>query len=214
MALGQAMLALSGAVGCVVLAVNRHFVGWWIGPNQYGGTLLTLLIVAAMLVRHWNLTFTYSLFCFGHERRLAITALADGCVSIIASTTLISMIGVIGAPIGMLVGTCLVNMPCNLIALSRDMDVSPRILVTSSRSWLFRFVAAGAICMGLARLWNPQNLVSLTTLGVAAGAVYMTLLMPVILREPLGCYIRPRLCALVPRLQKMFTAPLWQRHAE
>jgi len=206
MALGQAMLAVSGAVGCLVLSVNRQFVGWWIGPNQYGGTLLTLLIVAAMLVRHWNLTFTYSLFCFGHERRLAITGLADGCVSIIASTILIPLIGVIGAPIGMLAGTCLVNIPSNLIALSREMDVSPRILVTSSGNWLFRFVMAGAIGMGLARVWNPQNLVSVTTLAVAAGTVYMTLLIPVIFREPLGSYIRPRLSILPPQLQKMFPA--------
>ena len=159
-----------------------------------------------MLVRHWNLTFTYSLFCFGHERRLAITGLADGCVSIIASTILIPLIGVIGAPIGMLAGTCLVNIPSNLIALSREMDVSPRILVTSSGNWLFRFVMAGAIGMGLARVWNPQNLVSVTTLAVAAGTVYMTLLIPVIFREPLGSYIRPRLSILPPQLQKMFPA--------
>src|SRR5205085_651344 len=113
-ALSQAMLTMSGAVACVVLAVNKGFIEWWIGPNLYGGGLLTLLMIVAMLARHWNTTFIYSLFCFGYERRLALTGIADGCISLVTSAILISFLGPIGAPLGILTGICLVNMPANL----------------------------------------------------------------------------------------------------
>src|SRR5260370_6514879 len=55
-ALAQAMLMLSGAVVCVVLAVNQGFVGRWVGAGQYSGFGLTTLILLSMLLRHWNQT--------------------------------------------------------------------------------------------------------------------------------------------------------------
>src|SRR5574341_1737097 len=88
-ALTRAMLVLSGGLGCVVIAVNRPFVQWWVGPTQYGGFTLTVLLVAAMLARHLNTTTVYTIFCFGHERRTALTALADGVVTVVASAILI-----------------------------------------------------------------------------------------------------------------------------
>src|SRR2546423_9450555 len=38
-------LLLSGAVLCVVLVVNRGFVGWWVGAEQFGGFTLTLRLL-------------------------------------------------------------------------------------------------------------------------------------------------------------------------
>ena len=84
-ALAQATLAVSGLVACVVLAVNAGFVRWWVGPDQFGGLPLTLLLLAAMMIRHFNTTNVYALFCFGHERRLALTGLADGIATLALS---------------------------------------------------------------------------------------------------------------------------------
>ena len=137
-ALGQAMLVASGAVGCVVLAVNRGFVGWWAGPNQYAGSLLTLMTVVAMLVRHWNTTFTYSLFCFGHERRLAVTGVA----------------------------------------------------------------AMAAIAFGA--LWKPQGLLAISAEALLSGALYLILVTPLLVREPLGSYLRPKLQCLTAQFQRIF----------
>ena len=62
-ALAQATLAVSGLVACVVLAVNGGFVAWWVGPEQFGGIGLTVLLLAAMMIRHFNTTNVYALFC-------------------------------------------------------------------------------------------------------------------------------------------------------
>ena len=77
-----AVAALVLAMVCVVLAVNQGLVGRWVGADHYGGSLLTGLLLLSMLLRHWNLTVGYALFAFGFEKRLCITALLDGLVSI------------------------------------------------------------------------------------------------------------------------------------
>jgi len=206
MALSQAMLAVSGAVACVVLAVNRGFVEWWIGPNQYGGGLLTLLIVTAMLLRHWNVTFVYSLFCFGHERRLALTGLADGCVSVVVAVVLIPRMGPIGAPLGMLTGTCLVNMPANLLALAREMETSAFALLSSSFVWLARFLVASVAGVLLGNIWWARGFLSVAMLAMVAGGIYCVLIIPIVLSGPLGSYIRPRLRVLPAVFQRMLPA--------
>ncbi|MGH9374279.1 MAG: lipopolysaccharide biosynthesis protein, partial [Vicinamibacterales bacterium] len=98
-ALSQATLAVSGLVACVVLAVNAGFVTWWVGPEQFAGWPLTLLILGAMMVRHFNTANVYALFCFGHERRLAVTGLADGLATLALSAVLVKLFGLAGAPL-------------------------------------------------------------------------------------------------------------------
>ena len=52
------MLILSGGVACFVLAANPTFVDWWVGAEQFAGMRLTLLLLAAMLCRHFATTMT------------------------------------------------------------------------------------------------------------------------------------------------------------
>ena len=61
-ALAQATLAVSGLVACIVLAVNGGFVRWWVGPGSIRRHPLTLLLLAAMMIRHFNTTNVYALF--------------------------------------------------------------------------------------------------------------------------------------------------------
>ncbi len=206
MALSQAMLAMSGAVACIVLVVNRGFVEWWIGSAQYGGDALTLLIIAAMLVRHWNITFVYSLFCFGYERRLALTGLADGCVSVTASVVLVWLLGPIGAPLGMLTGICLVNIPANVIALAREMGTSPHEVISSSFGWLGRFLVVSGAGILLGRFWSPRSFPSILLVTAITGVVYTSLIIPIVLSGPLGVYLRPKLKILSASFQKMLPA--------
>ena len=44
--LSLALMLGSGAVLVVVLAINRAFVSWWVGPDQYGGAVLTALFAS------------------------------------------------------------------------------------------------------------------------------------------------------------------------
>src|SRR5437588_2097727 len=62
-ALSQGMLLMTGAIVSCVLLLNRSFVSWWVGKDLYAGTLLTALLIASLLLRHWNLTLSGSVFC-------------------------------------------------------------------------------------------------------------------------------------------------------
>ena len=79
-----------------------------------------------MMIRHFNTTNVYALFCFGHERRLALTGLADGIATLALSAALVRAFGLAGAPIGAIAGVVLVSAPLNLGALSRETGV-PRL---------------------------------------------------------------------------------------
>ena len=192
-ALSQAMLLLSGAVVCVVLVVNQGFVGRWVGSGQYGGFWLTVLILVSMLLRHWNLTIGYALFCFGYERRLCLTALLDGALSIGAVFLLVRFFGLVGAPLGLIVGACLVSLPANLLALAHESQMSPLGLIQPLSPWFVRFVMLMLAAGGLARFWVPSSLLLIGLAAVATAMVYSGVMFPLVLRAPLGQYVRPRL---------------------
>ncbi len=191
-ALGQAMLMLSGAVVCVVLSVNQGFVGRWVGAGQYGGFWLTVLILLSMLLRHWNTTIAYTLFCFGYERRLCVTALLDGLVSVGAVVLFVWLYGLIGAPLGMIVGVCLVSLPLNLSALARESEMSLWGLVRPFAPWFARFVVLMLGAGALARVWTPTSFLLLALTATASALVYTAVMFPLTLRLPLGLYVRPR----------------------
>lgn len=201
-ALSQAMLMLSGAVVCVVLAVNQGFVGRWVGSNQYGGFWLTALILLSMLLRHWNLTVGYALFCFGYERRLCITALLDGALSVGAVLLFVRMYGLIGAPLGLIIGACLISLPGNLLALAHESNVSLWRLVQPLSPWFVRFVVLVFMAGVVARTWTPKTLLLLAGTAGTIGLVYLAVMFPLALRYPLGQYVRPRILPLGIRMKQ------------
>lgn len=190
MALMRAMLILSGAVACVVLAVNKLFVSWWVGPDQFGGAALTFALLSAMLLRHLNTTLVYALFSFGHEKRLSLTALADGLLTLGVTFLLVSALGLLGAPLGSLAGVLLVAIPANFAALCRELGTGPAKLVRSLSGWVWRFsVAAGASMLLGAYTW-PEGLTAVVAAPLLGGAIYFALMLPLALQPPLGSYIR------------------------
>lgn len=202
-ALGQAMLLLSGAVVCVVLAVNQGFVALWVGAAQYGGFWLTALLVLNMLLRHWDLTVAHSLLCFGYERRLCVTALLDGVVSIGLVVLLLWMYGLPGAPLGQILGTCLVSLPLNLSALAAESGRTRWEMLRPLVPWFVRFVLLASASGALARAWTPEGFVPIALTAAAVGLVYAAVMFPVALREPLGNYVRPHLSLLRARFVRV-----------
>ena len=199
------MLLVSGGVVCVVLAVNQGFVGWWVGAGQYGGFVLTSLVLVNMLLRHCNLAVGCILFAFGgHDRRLALTALADGLVTAAALLLLTDAFGVRGAGAGMLAGVCLVSLPANLSALSRTGTVTVGGLARSLAPWFWRFAAVAAFAVLLAQAFVPITFYGIAAAGLLAGGIYSALVLPLALREPLGTYVRPRLESVNLALRRAF----------
>src|SRR6266852_3909699 len=202
-ALTQAMLMLSGAVVCVIVVVNEGFVSWWVGADQYGGLALTTLLLLSMLLRHWKDTAVAALLAFGYERRISLTHLLDGLVTIGSSVIFVRLLGPIGAPLGSLLGVGLVSLPGNLSVLARETGVSLITLLAPYWAWCQRFVLGVAVATAIAKLSVPNGVLALVSTAMAAGTVYFAFMLPVALRPPLGVYLGPRL-ALVR--MKLFAA--------
>ncbi len=195
-ALTRAILMMSGAIVCVVLAVNEGFVTWWVGADQFGGLALTAVLLSAMLLRHWNLTAIQSLFAFGHDKRISLTALVDGAVTVAASIVLVLRYGLIGAAIGSLLGVLLIGLPANLRGLAREVQTSTGRLVASLWPWMWRFALVTVLAGVSAVSWVPTSLPTLVVTTLAVAVLYGGLMLPLALQDPLGMYVRPRLAAL------------------
>jgi O-antigen/teichoic acid export membrane protein len=208
-ALSQATLAVSGLVACMVLAVNQSFVSWWVGADQFAGLGLTLLMVASMLVRHFNTTNVYALFCFGHERRLALTTLADGLATIAAGIAFVAWFGITGGPIAALLGVLAVSVPLNLKGLSVETGASPSSLIAALAPWALRFgLVATAACAAGVLLSAPTFPAIALTAG-AAGLLYVAAVAGSILRSPAGIYLHPILTSTGRRITPAWLRPRW-----
>ena len=202
-ALSQAMLMVSGLVVCVVLAVNKGFIFRWVGPGQFGGSWLTALILTSMLLRHWNFTLGSALFSYGYERRLCVTALFDGLLSVGAIFVFVRELGLIGAPLGAIIGVCLVSLPANLRAMARESKVSIAKLLQPLFPWFARFaLIAGGVIL-LARVWVPNSFPLLALTAASTAILYAAIMFPLALRAPLGDYVRPRLFPLRTRVFRL-----------
>jgi O-antigen/teichoic acid export membrane protein len=188
--LSLALMLASGAVCVVVLGVNRAFVSWWVGADQYGGAVLTTLFVTAMLVRHWNTALVYSLFAFGHERRLSLTTIADGVVTLATSVMLARAIGVVGVPLGFLAGALLVSIPANLRALARETDVTPLQYLAVLRPWALRLAMLVPVAVAANLIVRPGQFAPVVIVAVVMGIAYAALMLRMALRPPLGEYVR------------------------
>lgn len=198
-ALTEAMLIFSGVLVCIVLAVNEGFITWWVGADQWGGLVLTMLILGRVILTHWNLTVATALFSFGYERRLALTALTSGLITVGASIVLVPRVGALGAPLGAIVGLVLVSLPANLRGFSREVGVPVRHLIGAHAHWFWRFALVAGIALAIATRWTPAMVWSLIVATLAVGTPYALLMMRRLQQPPLSIYAHPKLRAFLLR---------------
>jgi O-antigen/teichoic acid export membrane protein len=195
-ALSQAMLMLTGLVACVTLMVNRGFVGWWVGKGQYAGAELTILFVVVLLLRHWCTTAVYTNFCFGYERRTTVAMLLDGVVTLTASVLLVRRFGLIGAPLGSIVGLCAGSLPLNLFTLGRELGKNLVGLVKPLYPWFWRFLILAGAAAWLGRLLGSLNFFQLAAVSVLTTLVYAIVMYYPVRYSVLGGYLQPRFATL------------------
>ncbi len=197
-ALMRAMLIGSGAVACFVLAANETFVSWWVGRDQYAGMVLTVLLLAVMLVRHFSTTLVYALFSFGYERRLSLTAISDGIVTLLTTGVLLMTtdLGILSAAAGSLAGVVLVSVPACARALARELRIGVWDLVGSLRGWAVRFVIAAAASVIVSRAIGGHGVTGVAVVGLATAGIYAALMWPLLMEPPLAPYVRAGLASL------------------
>jgi O-antigen/teichoic acid export membrane protein len=204
------MLFLSGAIVTIVLAINGGFVVWWVGESRFAGVELTALLLTGMLMRHVNATLIYTLFCFGHERRLAMTSVAEGVIGLVLMILLVPALGLPGAVIASIVSIGCVSLPMNLRALSREAGGSPAAFFKPLIPWLTRFVPLVALVGVLISVWSPAGLSIILPLGIGLGLLYVAVMLPALQSPPLGPMLAARLqpwLSRVPRLARHLVKP-------
>jgi O-antigen/teichoic acid export membrane protein len=189
-ALTQAMLMMSGALVVVILPANHYFVNWWVGPAQYSGWLMTVALTGMMLLRHWNVSTVYTLFCFGYERQLSLTSLADGIVTVAATVLCVHMWGPVGAPLASIIGVVTVSLPVNVRSVAHEMGLTVRAFVGSIAPLFIRIAATG-VAAAVASTWLiEQTLVGVMLLLLSTTALYAAMVLPLALNGPVGPYLR------------------------
>lgn len=199
-ALSQAMLLISGLVFCVVIAINRGFVTTWVGPAQFGGMLLSALVATSMLARHLNTSVVYTIFSLGFEKRITLTTLADGIVTVAAALILIPMIGIKGAAVALIIGVTLVSLPLNLTALISTDRTAVRGFMRPLERWAARFIPLAALAGIIQWIWTPSTLITACVLAVAVAGVYALVMLPCVLAPPLRSYLPERVIRLTTPL--------------
>jgi O-antigen/teichoic acid export membrane protein len=188
-ALTQTMLMMSGALAVAILAVNHFFVDWWVGPAQYGGWWLTVAFTVMMLLRHWNVATVYTLFCFGYERQLSLTSLADGVVTVIATALAVWKWGLIGAPIGSIVGVATVSLPFNVRSVASEMGLGVGAFLKTSAPLSIRIVVIGAAAAA-GSAWFPSSFTGALLVALPIVALYAATMLPLAWNGPVGPYLR------------------------
>lgn len=188
--LAQAVLMLAGAVGCVVLAINRQFLSLWLGPQFFGGMLLTILFVINLLLRQIDYALALLLFAFGYEKQTTIRCVLDGLFSVTLAYVLASRLGVIGVMLGFICGAALVAIPCNVYLVKNEFGLSLAELSRQYVPYLWRVAAVGAAGCVIAGMLDKINIVNLLIAAVSTGLLYLLVVLPYALKTPLGGYIR------------------------
>jgi O-antigen/teichoic acid export membrane protein len=200
-ALAQGMLMFTACVVIIIIAVNQSFITWWLGAEQYAGLLLTLLFGVRLYLRNWSTTLVYTLFSFGHERRIALIALADGTLTLVLSVLLAGRFGLIGVPLGSIVAMIVTSLPLNIAAIQADTGISFPKVAGAQLWWQWRVVALATLAALGSTYLNNSNLVPVLIKSGLAALACVAIFGPLLFRPPLAAYIRPRLGPLLARLR-------------
>jgi len=202
-ALTQAMLIMSGALVVTILPVNHFFVMWWVGTTQYGGWWLSLAFAAMMLLRHWNVSTVYTLFCFGYERQISLTSLLDGIVTVVLTVLLVWKWGPIGAPVASIIGVAVVSLPINVRSVAHEMGLTVGAFVATIAPLILRIVVIGLAAALGSTYVDDRSLVGVLSLLVPIVLLYAAAVGPLAWNGPVGPYLRLAL----PILRRRAPAP-------
>jgi hypothetical protein len=120
-------------------------------------------------------------------------------VTVIASVGLATVFGSEGAVIGSLLGVCLVSLPGNILALARETSETTATAARRLLPWFWRFALLIAVSVSLEMYWIPSSYPAMALTALVALIVYAVVMAPIVLRPPLGVYVRERLPMFISR---------------
>lgn len=193
-------MLMGGLIACGIAATNQGFTVLWVGEGLFGGTVLTVALIANMLLRLWNVTAVNAIFAFGYERRISVTTLADGVFTAALAVGLVSWLGLVGAPVASMVSVLVVSLPWNLSALAREGSVSMGRHILGLAGWFVRFAFVFGMAILVGRIMEPHSVAGVALAGLAVTLMYGVVMLPVVRRPPLAGYVRSLLDGIRARL--------------
>ena len=153
----------SARVGCwmalVILIVNETFVHLWVGPELYGGWLLTAAICGMILRDAVIRSLGVFIFADGNMRALGWLSLGEAALTIALTWYFTRLFGLGGAALGPFVSTITLLSPYIVWRVARILDIPPgRLLWLGVGRALLRSllpgIALGAVAWLLPRTWG------------------------------------------------------------
>jgi len=133
----------------------------------------------------------YTIFALGYERRISITTLVEGLVNLAAALILVRWLGPIGAPLGSILGVCLVSIPGNLSALAHELHMSTLRTVAPLWSWFWRLLLVAGCAGVIGQHWHP-SLPYVIGVTCVTGTLYVVVMLPMIMDSPMKGYLPPQ----------------------
>jgi hypothetical protein len=162
--------------------------------------MLTVMLLISMLLRHLNLAVGYTLYSVGYERHLAMTALADGVLTLLLMWPCISLFGARGAAFASIAGVVLVSLPSNVRALIREAEVSTIGTLRPIAAWGLRCCLSGTAIVTIVTFTPPTGL-WIVLAAIAIAGLYVVSMWPLLTMPPFG----PRLAQALNTARVLMT---------
>jgi O-antigen/teichoic acid export membrane protein len=173
-AMSSATLLLSGLASLTFLAVNEAFVGWWLGPELYGGLTLTALLAAGSLLWSWNVALAFGCYAFNRDLPLVMGTLGAAAASPAfgALLTNLSVGGPEAAAAGFLLALATVALPVNLWVLSDSSGVAATVLLRAWAPFFARLIPLWVAVWTVRGRWGPSGVAEALAASMAVAVVY------------------------------------------
>ena len=138
----------------MTFALNGAFVALWLGPERFGGTLLSFLICVSVFATSRTTFLGFNLSAIGMFGKTSLFDQVGAIVRFLVMVALIGWLGVIAVPIGEIVGVFGVAG----FFVSRTFVRSFHLDEAEARQFIFDGLLSFAFCLLLAFGWNVVGL--------------------------------------------------------
>jgi O-antigen/teichoic acid export membrane protein len=188
------ILCASGWIAACVIAANGVFVRLWVGPEQFGGVALTVLLSLAFVMNQLGGALVQLTFYLGNVRVGSIAGITSSLSFLGLAYVFLPRWGMIGAPLALsisLAATALPSLLFSIWTVTKSFGGQGGLLL----GWFvrFAFLIGGSAAIGV---HLSMSSIGAFLLGVfLASALTAALFGGYLYREPLRSIVRDRIVA-------------------
>jgi O-antigen/teichoic acid export membrane protein len=197
LALVRLTLVASGAVACVVVALNPAFVTLWVGAGRFGGLRLNAVLAAVVLAHSLSHVLFTTAGVLGARVQAGWATLAQGAANLVCALLLARVLGLAGVALAAVISTVLVAYPAGVALTRRTTGLGHAELWRGALgAWTLRLAALLplAYAVGVAGVRVSPWIAAAA--GPPLGLLYLWLMRPLYAGLPLPSVVRRLLAAV------------------